>query len=71
MTWLDFISVMTVIVVGLWAVADLVGKALDRIRKALSEDEPVVDDITERWRVKAEAFAMRRRQFDAATGRRA
>jgi short subunit fatty acids transporter len=70
MHWTNFILLMTVVVLGLLAVAKGVKNALDRIRKALDEQTPVVDDVTERRRVKAEAFAQRRAQLDAATGRR-
>ncbi len=67
----EWVFTVTIIVLGFIALAEGIGKVLDRLRTSLDEPQPVVDDVTERRRAKAAAvFAERRRQLDAIAGRR-
>lgn len=62
---------LVLIALGLAAVAILVNKALNGIKRVLTEHEPEIDDVTGRRRVRAERFAALRRELAAAAlGRR-
>lgn len=67
MTPLAQTAVWMALVVGLALVfgvlAAIVSAAAGRIERALTEAEPDIDDVIERRRVKAAAFAARRQQL--------
>lgn len=69
--WRIVLTLLTLVALWLAFVAVVVNKVISGIKRALRDDEPFVDDVTERRRVKAEAFAERRQQLAAAAlGRR-
>lgn len=69
--WRIVLTLLTIVALGLAFVAAVVNKVISGIKRALRDDEPCIDDVAERRRVRAEAFAERRQQLAAAAlGRR-
>ncbi len=63
--WMLLVAWIALLLGALWAVIDWVIEPW--MNRAFTEREPTVDDVTERRRAKADAFAARRQQLQSAS----